>query len=129
MRNIARIFVAAGVASSLTAVLLAQGSAVNSVMREKLQHSQKMLEAVVTSNWTSLDTHTRALERLTDDPRWTVLKYPEYAKYSNAFKLALRDLQAAAAAHDLEKTPEAYNVMTTRCVECHRYLARIRMAK
>jgi hypothetical protein len=104
------------------------GQALNRLMREKLEHTQKILEAVVTSNWVQLEQQTRELDRLTDDPRWTVLKYPEYAKYSLAFKHAVQELHAAAEKHDLDDVPKAYNTLTLRCVECHRYMARSRIA-
>lgn len=104
-----------------------QGPELNSVMREKLVHAQKILEAVVTSDWVSLETHSRELERLTNDPRWTVLKYPEYARYSAAFVRAVQDLHRAGAQRDLAKTPQAYVAVTLRCVECHRYMARARI--
>jgi hypothetical protein len=106
-----------------------QGPEVNQVMREKLNHAQKILEAVVTSDWVSLETHSRELEQLTNDPRWMVLKYPEYARHSSAFVRAVQDLHRAAAQRDLEKTPQAYIAVTLRCVDCHRYLARLRIAK
>jgi hypothetical protein len=106
-----------------------QGPGLNTVMREKLEHTQKILEAVVTSDWISLETHSRELERLTDDPRWTVLKYPEYARQSAAFRQAIRDLHTAAAQRDLEKTPTAYIAVTLQCVACHRYLARERIVE
>src|SRR5665213_3351949 len=103
-----------------------QGPELNRVMREKLGHTQKILEAVVTSDWVSLETESRELEQLTNDPRWMVLKYPEYARHSSAFVRAIQDLHQAAAQRDLEKTPKAYIAVTLRCVECHRYLARER---
>lgn len=106
-----------------------QGSELKGVMHEKLEHTQKILAAVVTSDWVSLETHSRQLERLTEDPRWTALKYPEYARYSGAFVRAVQDLRRAAAQRDLEKTPKAYVAVTLQCVECHRYLARSRIAK
>jgi hypothetical protein len=106
-----------------------QGPELNNVMREKLEHAQKILEAVVTSDWLSLETHSRELERLTDDPRWTVLKYPEYARQSAAFRQTIRDLHMAAAQRDLEKTPKAYVAVTLQCVACHRYLARARIVE
>ena len=81
-----------------------QGPALNRVMREKLAHAQKILEAVVTSDWVSLETHSRELERLTEDPRWMVLKYPEYAQHSAAFVRTIQDLHRAAAQRDLEQT-------------------------
>ena len=99
------------------------------VMREKLEHTQKILEAVVTSDWSSLETHSRELERLTNDPRWTVLKYPEYATHSAAFVRAVQALHTAAAQRDLEETPKAYTNLTLQCVACHRYLARARIAR
>lgn len=106
-----------------------QGPQVNEVMREKLGHAQKILEAVVTSDWGNLERHTRELEQLTNDPRWTVLKYPEYARHSTAFLGAVRALRTAASQRDLEQTPKAYGAVTLACVDCHRYLARARMAR
>ncbi len=105
----------------------AQGPQVNALMREKLQHTQKILEAVVTSDWTMLETQTRELEALTRDQRWSVLRYPEYAKYSGQFLQAVQTLHTAAAQRDLEKTPKAYADVTLQCVNCHRYLARARI--
>ncbi len=110
------------------AVSPAQGPELSSVMREKLEHTQKILEAMVTSDWIGLEMQTRELERLTNDPRWTVLRYPEYARHSAAFRQAVQNLQEAAARRDLEKTPPAYVALTLNCVACHRYLARARMA-
>ena len=106
-----------------------QGPEVGSVMREKLVHAQKILEAVVTSNWVSLETESRELEQLTNDPRWTALKYPEYARHSGAFVRSVQALHTAAAQRDLEKAPKAYISVTLQCVECHRYLARERIVK
>jgi hypothetical protein len=106
-----------------------QGPALHRVMREKLGHSQKILEAVVTNDWVSLETHSRELEQLTNDPRWMVLKYPEYARHSSEFVRAVQDLRRAAVQRDSEKAPQAYIAVTIKCVECHRYLGRIRLAK
>jgi hypothetical protein len=113
----------------LAAASPSQGPRLTSVMHEKLERAQKILEAVVTSDWVGLETHSRALERLTADPRWTVLKYPEYARHSAAFVLAIQDLHRAAAQRDLEWAPKAYVAVTLQCVECHRYLARQRIAR
>jgi hypothetical protein len=106
-----------------------QGPQVNRVMREKLGRAQKILEGVVTSDWVGLETNSRELEQLTNDPRWMVLKYPEYAQQSAAFVRAVQDLRRAAAQRDLEKTPQAYVAVTLRCVDCHRYMARARLAR
>jgi hypothetical protein len=106
-----------------------QGPEMSSVMREKLGHTQKILEAVVTSDWVGLERHSRELEQLTNDLRWSVLKYPEYARHSTAFVRSIQALHTAAAQRDLEQAPKAYVAVTLQCVECHRYLARARMAR
>ena len=111
------------------ATTTAQGPAVDRVMRKKLEVSQKILEAVVTSRWSDLEARTRDLEDLTNDPAWRVLTAPEYATHSNAFRQSVRALHDAAAKRDLEATPKAYIAVTLSCVECHRYLARSRIAE
>jgi hypothetical protein len=98
------------------------------VMREKLAHSEKLLDAVVTSNWAQMETHSLELQRLTRDPAWKVLTAPEYASQSAAFVRALDELLDAARHRDLEAAPLAYVTMTMRCVQCHRYVARMRTA-
>jgi hypothetical protein len=109
--------------------LSAQGPGLHRVMRQKLAISQKMLGAVVTSDWVSLEAQSRDLETLTNDPGWMVMKAPEYARHSAVFAEAVRVLHDAAAGRDLEATPQAYISLTLSCVQCHRYLARNRLAR
>jgi hypothetical protein len=124
-----RALALAGVVATSVTLGASQGPELNTVMREKLAYTQKILEAVVTSNWTSLEANTLELERLTRDRRWMVLNFPEYARHSGAFVRAVQALHTAAAQRDLEKTPQAYVDVTLQCVECHRYLARARIAQ
>jgi hypothetical protein len=107
----------------------AQGPGLNWVMGRKLDHAKAILEAVVTSDWVGLETHSRELEALTRDPRWTVLQFDEYRRHSDAFVGAVRALHRAAAQRDLETSPRAYIEVTLQCVACHRYLARARLAE
>lgn len=105
-----------------------QGVRLNRVMREKLSHSQVILEAVVTSNWAELQKESLALRRATTDPAWTVLTTSDYAGQTAGFVRALDDLIDAAHRHDLEAAPLAYVSLTLSCVQCHRFVARQRMA-
>jgi hypothetical protein len=106
----------------------AQTLAINRVMRQKLADAQAVLAAVVTSNWTALEQNSRALAAATNDPAWMVLRTPEYTKQSEAFVRAASDLVDAAGRRDLEAAPLAYVTLTMRCVQCHRYVARARIA-
>ena len=114
--------VAGGTSSS------AQTPRVSKVMRVKLDHAQRILEAVVTSNWQQLDRESRALAKLTEGPDWSVLRMPEYARQSQAFLQATNELIEAAGRRDLEAATLGFTSLTVRCVACHRYLARARLA-
>ena len=98
------------------------------VMRNKLDHSQKILEAVVTSNWQELDRHSRELARAARDPAWSVLKMPEYVRHTGAFLRATEDLIEAARLRDLEAASLGFISLSTSCVACHRYIARARIS-
>jgi len=111
------------------AAVSTQGPGLNRVMRKKLVTSQKILEAVVTSSWISLEAQSKDLEALTNEPGWMVLKAPEYAQQSATFRRAVRALREAAVQRDLEAAPQAYIAVTLSCVQCHRYLARNRLAR
>jgi hypothetical protein len=106
----------------------AQTTALDRVMRQKLVDAQGVLAAVVTSNWTELNRRSRALSKATEDPAWLVLRTPEYAKQSEAFIRAIDDLVDAAARRDQDAAPLAYMAVTVRCVQCHRYVSRARIA-
>jgi len=106
----------------------AQTTALNRVMRQKLADAQAVLAAVVTSNWAELERRSKALAAATDDAAWVVLKTPEYTRQSEAFVRAANDLVDAAARRDQEGAPLAYVALTMRCVQCHRYVARARIA-
>lgn len=123
-----KIVMSVVVALVLVADLQAQTVALNRVMRQKLVDAQSVLAAVVTSNWRELDRSSKALIKATADPAWLVLQSPEYTKQSQAFVFALNDLAEAAARRDAEAAPLAYAAMTMRCVQCHRFVARARLA-
>ena len=106
----------------------AQTSRLGQVMRTKLDHSQEILEAVVTSNWLLLDSESRAMASVVRDPAWSALAMPEYVRYSEAFLRATDDLIEAARLRDLESASLGLVSLTTSCVSCHRYLARARIA-
>lgn len=121
--------VAVVVALALGSELQAQTVALNRVMRQKLEDAKGVLAAVVTSNWRELGLRSRALAKATEDPAWQVLGAPEYARQSEAFVRAANDLVAAAARRDSEGAPLAYVTLTMRCVQCHQYVARARLAR
>ncbi len=120
--------IAALLTTCVAARASAQTTALERVMRQKLADAQGVMAAVVTSDWAELDRRSRALAKATDDPAWLVLTTPEYAKQSQAFVRAVDELVDAAARRDQDAAPLAYLAVTVRCVQCHRYVARARIA-
>ena len=106
----------------------AQTPGTGRVMREKLGHSQKILEAILTSNFTLLERESAALGKATDSPAWGALKGPEYLRQSDAFLKALRELSAAASHRDLDGAVDRYVALTRSCFACHRYMKDRRVA-
>ncbi len=98
-------------------------------MRAKLKHSQKALEGLVLEDFAGVATAAQDMSSLSLDETWQVLTTPEYIEYSRKFRVAADALSAAAKKHNLEQSTTAFNQMTTRCVECHKYVRGVRMAK
>jgi hypothetical protein len=107
----------------------AQRPATARVMREKLVHSQKILEAILTSNYSQLEQESAALAKVTKDPAWMVLRGPEYLRQSEAFLKVLGDLQADAKQRNLDAAAERYTELTMTCFRCHRYMKDQRVAR
>jgi hypothetical protein len=107
----------------------AQDSLTRQVMRQKLAHSETLLAALVTSNWSSLDRNGRALQALTTQPGWQVLQLPEFNKHTNAFNRSAAALVEAARMRDGDAALPAYNDLVSSCVGCHRYVARSRIVR
>lgn len=111
------------------AVVSSQEAQLKGVMREKLNHAQQILAAVVTSDWPALERQSRELLRVAENPVWVAaFKTPLYTRQSEAFLRATQDLLDAAQRRDLEVAPIAYVSLTLTCVQCHRFTARARVA-
>lgn len=126
--RIVSVFITGWLCAVVAAPASGQTPALKTLMREKLSHSQQLLGAMVTSNWVQLEAHAVALRKLTGQSAWMVLQSPEYARQTVMFTRALEDLVEAARRKDLDATPVAYTAMTMSCVQCHRQVARMRLA-
>lgn len=106
-----------------------QTAATGRLMREKLTHAQRVLEALTTSNLALLERESAALSEATKQLGWMVLKTPEYRRQSDAFLRTTEDLAAAAKQRDLDLAAMHYVSMTMSCYQCHRYIKNMRLAK
>jgi hypothetical protein len=106
----------------------AQTPATGRLMRVKLAHSQKILEAILTSDFALLEQESHALGQMTKSPAWSVFHSPEYTRQSSAFLRAIDDLRDAAKGTDLDGAASSYVSLTLTCFQCHRFMKNKRIA-
>jgi hypothetical protein len=128
--TLATVLIAIAALPLVVAVRQAQGQTAQTkqVMQQKLAESQQLLAALVTSNWAALNQRSQSLQSLTKAPGWQVLQTPEFRDYTAAFQRATQAVAMAAAQRDQRTALTAYNQLVASCVECHRYVARSRIA-
>ena len=128
-RCLTALMLAAVLAAGWAPLTAGQGMQTKQVMRQKLAQSERLLGALVTSDWAALDRHGRALEAVTAQPGWDVMRLPEFHKYTVAFQRATLALAVAAKERDQRTALTAYTALVASCVECHSYVARARIAR
>lgn len=106
----------------------AQTPATGRLMRLKLAHSQKILEAILTSDFALLDRESSDLAQATKSSAWSVFYSPEYTRQTGAFLRAIDDLRDSAKGMDLDGAASSYVSLTLTCFQCHRYMKAKRLA-
>jgi hypothetical protein len=129
MRAIARIVAGAAALIMMSSAVPAQTPATSRIMRAKLAHAERVLEALMTTNHWQIEQESAALVAATRAPGWAVLQSERYARYSDDFRRAGEDLVDAAKARDSDAEMRGYLSMTLACYSCHRYLKDSRIAK
>ena len=94
----------------------------NDLMRQKLEHTQNLLEAVVLGNHTSAERFANELTLLSEASTWTSLRTLEYLQFAASFRDSSRRLEADAQNRDMEAVAFAYSELVTTCVQCHRHV-------
>jgi hypothetical protein len=89
-------------------------------MREKLGHSQKVLEALVLEDFFTLEQRSKKLSAMTQEATWQAFQNPDYAQHSATFRRHANSLTKAAHDKDLDGATLAYVRLTMSCVDCHK---------
>ena len=100
----------------------AQTQATGRVMREKLTHSQRILEALMTSDFTLLERESAELQKVTESQAWAVFNSPEYIGHTAAFLRASRDSARPRRRATWTRLIFHYMSLTLSCFQCHRYI-------
>jgi cytochrome c556 len=92
------------------------------VMKQKLDASQKLLQALALENYEQIGANSQRLSLLTLESSWHVLQTPEYRRESEEFRRAADSITAAARDKNVDGATLAYVQATMKCVHCHKYL-------
>jgi cytochrome c556 len=98
-------------------------------MRAKLSLSQKALEGLVLDDLPAVEDAAEKMKVLSLDESWKVLQTAEYVEFSRKFRADADELAVAARKNKLEGATAAFHKLTSRCVECHKYVRDVRMAR
>ena len=98
-------------------------------MQAKLKNSQQVLKGLATEDFDLIAKNSQAISLLCEDELWMVMKTPEYLERSTEFRRSADAVTAAAKKKNLEAAALGYVDMTLKCVNCHKYLRQVRMAK
>jgi hypothetical protein len=97
-------------------------------MRAKLLHSQKILEGLTTEDYNMVAKHSQELSLLSQAESWQVFQTPEYMQHSAEFRRSADSLTKAAKEKNMDGAALAYVEVTFKCINCHKYVRRVRTA-
>jgi hypothetical protein len=99
-----------------------QPAGVRMFMRGKLNHSQRVLEGLVSEDFESILQHAERLKLLSHEATWQVIQTAEYRQQSEEFRRAADELMTAAKSRNIDGVALAYVGLTLNCVRCHKYV-------
>lgn len=104
-------------------------NAVRRFMRAKLEHAKDSLEGLTVENFEMIAKSADHMTKLSESALWRVYQTPEYVRLSTEFRIASAALKKSSVRKDIDAATLAYMKLTLRCVECHKYVRTIRIAK
>jgi hypothetical protein len=97
------------------------------LMRAKLKHSQEIVEGLALENFDQIARNAQQLSALSLATGWQVFPTEEYVVQSREFRRAVESLRNHAKEKNLDGAALAYLDVTMKCINCHKYVRKIRM--
>lgn len=98
-------------------------------MRKKLESSQSLLEGLAVEDFDLIAVGARQLKTTSAAAEFMVVHDPMYAQHADEFRRIIDKLERAAKEKRLDGATLAYVDMTLSCVECHKYVRNVLIAK
>lgn len=125
-KSYAARFILFGVFTSLLAASImaqkpsAQRIGMQAFMRQKLTHSQGVLEGIALEKFELVSQNALRMRKMSQTNSWSSMKNVNYMARMADYQKSLDELALAAADKNLEASTEAYMKVARNCVECHR---------
>jgi hypothetical protein len=91
-------------------------------MRQKLDCSQSILEAIALERFDLVSKNAVQLRNMTTNDLWAMELNSSYVGYSVRLQKTLDLLRKVADEKDLNRVTEAYGQVARNCTECHRHV-------
>ncbi len=112
---------------TLTTTGSAQLPSLAQLMRDKLDHAQQLLAAVVLGDHGRVERIANELVALSEASTWSPLQTVQYLHYAADFRGSAHALMEAAAARNSDGVSLAYMELTINCVQCHKHVRGARL--
>jgi hypothetical protein len=92
------------------------------LMREKLAHAQKLLEALALEDFNTIRARAETLSEMTRGVHWQAFQNPDYVEFSAAFRRHANAIAKAAREKNIDAATLGYMRMTGSCMDCHKFV-------
>jgi hypothetical protein len=91
-----------------------------SLMRQKLEHAQELLGSLSIGDYERMILHSKELQRISLEARWSQPHSPAYAELGEDFRAALGRIAAAAEKQNIDGASLNYVQVVLTCIQCHK---------
>lgn len=92
----------------------------DSLMQQKLHHAQELLAALAIADYDGMTEHSRELQRISLEARWSQPPSNNYAAFGDDFRNALDRLIASSEKQNIDGAALNYVQVVLTCIECHK---------
>lgn len=98
-------------------------------MEAKLDHSQDVLEGLVTEDFDQIAKAAAEMRTLSQAAEWQVLRTPSYDLFSKEFQTACNQLEKSAKEKNTDGASLAWIKVTMTCLSCHKHVRSAKVAE
>jgi hypothetical protein len=103
--------------------------AMNAFMRKKLAASQEILEGLALENFELIENGAKQLRMMSLAAEFMTVKDPLYAEHAVDFRKTVSKMEKAAQEKRIDGATLGFMDTTMSCVECHKFVRTILVAK